>query len=53
MDPPLWNAFWTVWVGFLETKTKLSDEDKKAWADLGKEFADVARGHLKDVGLPH
>lgn len=45
------KAFWTVWTGYLETKVKLSAEQKEAWFKLGKEFAVVANQHLQHIGL--
>ncbi|GMS94943.1 hypothetical protein PENTCL1PPCAC_17118, partial [Pristionchus entomophagus] len=53
MDPALWLAFFTVFTGYLETKTKLDDATKKAWAELGKVFNEEAQTHLKNSGLPH
>lgn len=47
------KAFWTVWTGFLSTKMSLTEEQKKAWQELGKEFADVAHCQLKKLGLPY
>uniref|UniRef100_A0A914DKM4 Globin family profile domain-containing protein n=1 Tax=Acrobeloides nanus TaxID=290746 RepID=A0A914DKM4_9BILA len=52
MDPPLWKAFFAVFVAFLETKTKLDEKTKKAWDDLGEVFAKECYRHLKDCGLP-
>ncbi|KAK0396930.1 hypothetical protein QR680_001915 [Steinernema hermaphroditum] len=53
MDPALWNAFFAVFIGYLETKTKVDDATKKAWTDLGKVFSDECLDHLKNLGLPH
>lgn len=41
-----------VWTGFLTDKTKLTEEQREAWMQLGKEFADTAFKHLKALGLP-
>jgi hypothetical protein len=53
MAPELWTAFWTVWTGFLATKTKLTEAQKDAWMELGKEFAIAANSHLEMLKLPH
>ena len=53
MDPSLWKTFWRVWTGYLSTKMTVSEEQKKAWFELGDEFADVAHAHLKKLGLPY
>ncbi|KAI1723752.1 globin domain-containing protein [Ditylenchus destructor] len=56
IDPALWTAFWTVWLGYLQSKnpsTPVSQTVKDAWTELGNEFAVVARQHLKNLGLPN
>ncbi|KAF8382880.1 glb-1, partial [Pristionchus pacificus] len=53
MDPSLWLAFFTVFTMYLETKTKLDEETKKAWAEMGKVFNEEAQTHLKNSNLPH
>ncbi|KIH53636.1 globin [Ancylostoma duodenale] len=59
MDPELWSdiekfqAFFTVYVNFLASRGPLSDEQKKAWAQLGKVFDEECQSHLKELGLPH
>ncbi|KAF8373593.1 hypothetical protein PRIPAC_80022 [Pristionchus pacificus] len=53
MDPALWLAFFTVFVGYLGTKTTLDEATKNAWAEMGKVFNEEAQTHLKNSGLPH
>nr|AAL56427.1 intracellular globin [Syngamus trachea] len=53
MDPSLWSAFFTVFVNFLETRGSLTDDQKKAWAQLCKVFDEECQSHLKTLGLPH
>uniref|UniRef100_A0A914WJW4 Globin family profile domain-containing protein n=1 Tax=Plectus sambesii TaxID=2011161 RepID=A0A914WJW4_9BILA len=53
MDPALWLAFFTVFVGFLETKKTVTEEEKAAWAEFGKLFNEEALTHLARLGLPH
>ncbi|VDM85456.1 unnamed protein product [Strongylus vulgaris] len=60
MDPALWEvrgiaqfAFWSVFTNFLDTKGKLTDEQRKAWMQLGETFNDECQSHLKALGLPH
>ncbi|GMR45288.1 hypothetical protein PMAYCL1PPCAC_15483 [Pristionchus mayeri] len=53
MDPALWLAFFTVFKGYLETKTKLDDATTKAWDEMAKVFNAEAQVHLKNSGLPH
>ncbi|TKR64895.1 hypothetical protein L596_025371 [Steinernema carpocapsae] len=49
MDPALWNAFFAVFIGYLETKGTVTDAMKKAWTDLGKVFSDECLTHLKNL----
>ncbi|CAJ0590680.1 unnamed protein product [Cylicocyclus nassatus] len=53
LDPALWEAFWTVFANFLETKGELTEEQRKAWLQLGETFNDECQSHLKALGLPH
>ncbi|KAF8373259.1 hypothetical protein PRIPAC_79688 [Pristionchus pacificus] len=53
MDPALWLAFFTVFVGYLGTKTTLDEATKNAWAEMGRVFNEEAQMHLKNSGLPH
>ena len=52
MDPALWLAFFTVFTGYLGTKTTLTKDQQDAWAELGKVFNEEAQKHLKESGLP-
>ncbi|EPB66766.1 hypothetical protein ANCCEY_14145 [Ancylostoma ceylanicum] len=47
------DAFFTVFVNFLASRGPLSDDQKKAWAQLAKVFDEECQSHLKDLGLPH
>ncbi|ETN82813.1 globin [Necator americanus] len=53
MDPELWSAFFTVLVNFLASRGSVSDEQKKAWEQLGKVFNEECQSHLTSLGLPH
>ncbi|PIO70939.1 globin [Teladorsagia circumcincta] len=53
MAPELWSAFFTVYVNFLETRGKLTDEQKAAWKQMGQIFNEECQSHLKTLGLPH
>jgi len=53
MAPELWLAFFTVFVNYLSEKTSLTQEQRDAWAQLGKDFAEECNAHLKRQGLPH
>ncbi|CAI5452078.1 unnamed protein product [Caenorhabditis angaria] len=53
MDPALWMAFFSVWTGYLEESGSLTDEQKSAWMELGKEFNSESQSHLKSLNLPH
>ncbi|PIO75713.1 globin [Teladorsagia circumcincta] len=47
------DAFFTVYVNFLETRGKLTDEQKAAWKEMGRVFDEECQSHLKTLGLPH
>ncbi|KAE9553496.1 hypothetical protein FO519_003288 [Halicephalobus sp. NKZ332] len=53
MAPELWHAFFSVFVNYLSEKKDLTKEQREAWAQLGKDFADECNTHLKNKGLPH
>uniref|UniRef100_A0A914DLG2 Globin family profile domain-containing protein n=1 Tax=Acrobeloides nanus TaxID=290746 RepID=A0A914DLG2_9BILA len=48
LDPLLWKAFFTVFVGYLGTKIKLDEKTKKAWTSIGKVFAEECWRYLKE-----
>ncbi|KAK6756867.1 hypothetical protein RB195_014971 [Necator americanus] len=53
MEPEYWSAFFTVWVNFLASRGSLTNEQKKAWEQLGKLFDEECQSYLKALGLPH
>ncbi|KAF1761016.1 hypothetical protein GCK72_009269 [Caenorhabditis remanei] len=53
MDPALWMAFWTVFTGYLRSTGSLTDQQKAAWMELGKEFNAECQEHLKNSNLPY
>ncbi|CAD6187057.1 unnamed protein product [Caenorhabditis auriculariae] len=53
MDPALWLAFFTVFTGFLADRGSLTDEQRAAWMQLGKDFDAECQRHLKENDLPH
>ncbi|CAJ0956927.1 unnamed protein product, partial [Mesorhabditis belari] len=53
MDPALWLAFFTVFVGYLKSKNAIDDDETEAaWHRLGKIFNEECQKHLKASGLP-
>ncbi|CAB3397920.1 unnamed protein product [Caenorhabditis bovis] len=52
MDPALWDAFWSVWTGYLESVGCFNDEQRAAWMKLGKDFNSECQIHLKNLNLP-
>ncbi|VDO35778.1 unnamed protein product [Haemonchus placei] len=53
MTPDLWSAFFDVFVNFLQSRGKLTDEQKAAWKQVGEVFNEECQKHLKALGLPH
>uniref|UniRef100_A0AC34QU58 Globin family profile domain-containing protein n=1 Tax=Panagrolaimus sp. JU765 TaxID=591449 RepID=A0AC34QU58_9BILA len=53
LDPELWVDFHSIFIKFLETKRPLTDEEKEAWLQLGKDFSNECNTHLKHRGLPY
>uniref|UniRef100_A0AC34PYA8 Globin family profile domain-containing protein n=1 Tax=Panagrolaimus sp. JU765 TaxID=591449 RepID=A0AC34PYA8_9BILA len=53
LAPELWGIFHSVFMSFLESKKPLTADEKAAWTQLGKDFADEANAHLIRSGLPH
>ncbi|XGW01616.1 hypothetical protein V3C99_014051 [Haemonchus contortus] len=53
MAPELWSAFFDVFVNFLQSRGKLTDEQKAAWKQVGEVFNEECQKHLKTLGLPH
>lgn len=47
------QAFFSVFVGYLKTKTTVSAAEEAAWMELGKIFNAECLDHLKNLGLPH
>ncbi|CAB3398785.1 unnamed protein product [Caenorhabditis bovis] len=52
MDPALWEGFWTVWTGYMASAGCLTDEQRAAWMQLGKDFNAECQVHLKNLNLP-
>uniref|UniRef100_A0A0N5C193 GLOBIN domain-containing protein n=1 Tax=Strongyloides papillosus TaxID=174720 RepID=A0A0N5C193_STREA len=50
MPEDLWDAFFPVWIEFLDTKGVATPEVKNAWTKLGKTFTDEAHRYIHASG---
>ncbi|KAE9411889.1 hypothetical protein Angca_009456, partial [Angiostrongylus cantonensis] len=49
----IFQAFFTVFTNFLQSRGPLSEEQMAAWKQLGKVFDEECQSHLKSLNLPH
>uniref|UniRef100_A0A0K0ECW9 GLOBIN domain-containing protein n=2 Tax=Strongyloides stercoralis TaxID=6248 RepID=A0A0K0ECW9_STRER len=47
MPEELWDAFFPVWLGFLQTKGVVTPEVTNAWNQIGKTFTSEAHRYIK------
>ncbi|MFH4978659.1 hypothetical protein AB6A40_005368 [Gnathostoma spinigerum] len=47
INPPLWSAFWPVFVEFLKTRKQIDETAENAWIEIGTHMTLAALKHVK------